>query len=419
MRIFTGMTRPGSRASRTETRALPTASIRTLTEAAMSPGCGIWVTGAGRTGLSGRSAGYTTSTGSSATRKTLWRPSQPKSAGARDAWKEGCGWKKADAFLGFARNSFYAGACMGSLYFKKEQKMKLKDFVVGQDAYTVLEHPGRNQEDIYGTVKVIGIPSGLTDLQSAPSVPCAHKLRYLFSAGIVILREGSRTAHIIRALPCRLHTDGIEPHFQPSIKAVRCKRKEVYRKIVSWQNKRGHQPVSISDKFNGSGSLALALQYLYKSIDTSEGANRLLPYKIPSMPASQALLALAPASQCFYRADNFISPPSTSIRLSCLHFGQNKGKLWRTVSLFTFVFVLLWQMGQCTQPYLSIMRYYPFLKYIALSFRHCPLVQITISLPLHNLPEEHQFHSFQSILIFYDHSIKNRLRILFFYSKGR
>lgn len=46
---------------------------------------------------------------------------------------------------------------MGSLYFRKEQKMKLKDFVVGQDAYTVLEHPGRNQEDIYGTVKVIGI----------------------------------------------------------------------------------------------------------------------------------------------------------------------------------------------------------------------------------------------------------------------
>lgn len=64
----------------------------------------------------------------------------------------------------------------------------------------------------------------------------------------------------------------------------------------------------------------------------------------------------------FYFMLNFISPSSTSIRLSCLHFGQNKGKLRRTVSLFTFVFVLLWQMGQCTQPYLSIICSIPYLK---------------------------------------------------------
>ena len=59
----------------------------------------------------------------------------------------------------------------------------------------------------------------------------------------------------------------------------------------------------------------------------------------------------------FYSSVNFICMFSTSILLSCLHFGQKSGKLCICVSLFTLVLVLLWHIGQCTQPRLSTISY--------------------------------------------------------------
>ena len=40
---------------------------------------------------------------------------------------------------------------------------------------------------------------------------------------------------------------------------------------------------------------------------------------------------------------------TTLTRVVFLHIGQYRGKLIRTVSSLTFVLVLLWQIGQCTQ----------------------------------------------------------------------
>ena len=40
---------------------------------------------------------------------------------------------------------------------------------------------------------------------------------------------------------------------------------------------------------------------------------------------------------------------TTLTRVEFLHTGQYRGKLIRTVSSLTFVLVLLWQIGQCTQ----------------------------------------------------------------------